>query len=94
MYTVKIPHVQIPGYSLQLHESPQNREISSLVITVDVGDLVNWRFNDMSTMTRWAMNLVDSHVEKTSLKLTKPFIQVTSDSLDGIKYEAAAGGGG
>ena len=70
MYTVKIPHVRIPVYRLRLHESPQNREISSLVITVDVGDLVNWKFNDMSTMTRWVMNLVDSHVGKNELKKT------------------------
>ena len=70
-----------------LHKFPQKREISTLMITVDVGGLVNWRFNDMSTMTRWVRNLVDSHVWETSLELTKPFIQVTSDSLDNIKYE-------
>jgi len=70
-----------------LHKLPQKREIATLMITVDVGGLVNWKFNDMSTMTRWVRNLVDSHVWKTSLELTKPFIQVTSESLDNIKYE-------
>ena len=50
-----------------LHEPPQKREIASLMITVDVGALANWKFSDMSTMTRWVRNLVDSHVWNTSL---------------------------
>ena len=86
------PHVPVctrikyPVYGY-LHKLPQKREIATLMITVDVGGLVNWKFNDMSTMTRWVRNLVDSHVWETSLELTKPFIQVTSESLDNIKYE-------
>ena len=50
-----------------LHKLPQKREIASLMITVDVGALANWKFSDMSTMTRWVRNLVDSHVWNTSL---------------------------
>ena len=30
-----------------------NRALSELVMTIDLGNLANWRFNDMSTMTRW-----------------------------------------
>ena len=30
-----------------------NRALSELVMTIDLGNLSNWRFNDMSTMTHW-----------------------------------------
>ena len=35
-----------------------NRALSELVLTIDVGNLANWRFDDMSTMTRWVSYLV------------------------------------
>ena len=30
-----------------------NRELAEVVMTIDIGSLSNWRFNDMSPMTRW-----------------------------------------
>ena len=59
-----------------------NRALAELVMTIDVGNLSNWWFNDMSTMTRWVSYLVTT--------ITQCYLdhhQVSSDSVDEVKYE-------
>ena len=50
-------HTYLNECSHRLHTSSQNCELVNLMITVDVGPLVNWRFNNMTTMMRWVSNL-------------------------------------
>jgi hypothetical protein len=38
-----------------LHAFPQNRDAAYLYITVDVGPLANWKFNNMESKTRWVL---------------------------------------
>ena len=35
-----------------------NRELAEVVMTIDIGNLSNWRFNDMSPMTRWVSSRI------------------------------------
>ena len=50
-------HTYLNECSHRLHTSLQNRESVNLYITVNVGPLVNWRFDDMQPMTRGVRNL-------------------------------------
>ena len=59
-----------------------NRAVAELVLTIDVGNLSSWRFNDMSTMTRWVSYLVTT-ITQCYLDLH----QVSSDSVDEVKFE-------
>jgi hypothetical protein len=52
VYTYTCTPTQLPDNG----HIPQNREIADLYITVDVGNLFNWRFTDMSPMTRWIIS--------------------------------------
>ena len=60
---------------------PQNREVADLYISVDVGNLFNWQFSDMSSMTRWfSSDSVDNI--KYEVGLTKRAI--TKDEAAGM----------
>jgi hypothetical protein len=77
VYTYTCTPTQLPDNG----HIPQNREIADLYITVDVGNLFNWRFTDMKPMTRWIISdSIDSI--KYEMGLTKRAI--TKDEAAGL----------